>query len=69
METVNIEILNPKVRKILKNLAKLNLIKINKKVTDVDTKIDKETFLADLKMSLEQVKEGKTKPLNTLWNE
>jgi hypothetical protein len=69
METVNIEILNPKVRKILKNLAKLNLIKINKKVTDVDTKIDKDTFLADLKMSLEQVKEGKTKPLNTLWNE
>ena len=31
METVNIEILNPKVRKILKNLAELKLIKINKK--------------------------------------
>ena len=69
METVNIEILNPKVRKILKNLAELKLIKINKKVTVLDTKIDKDTFLADFKMSLEQVKEGKTKPLNTLWNE
>lgn len=31
METIQIDILNPKVKNILKDLADLNLIKINKK--------------------------------------
>lgn len=30
METIQIDILNPKAKKILRNLADLNLIKINK---------------------------------------
>ncbi|MDT0295770.1 hypothetical protein ACFQ3R_07875 [Mesonia ostreae] len=30
METIRIDIINPKAKKILKNLADLNLIKINK---------------------------------------
>lgn len=30
METVQIDILNPKAKKLLRNLADLNLIKINK---------------------------------------
>lgn len=30
METIRIDIINPKAKKLLKNLADLNLIKINK---------------------------------------
>lgn len=30
METIQIDILNPKAKKLLRNLAELNLIKINK---------------------------------------
>lgn len=31
METISIDILNPKAKSLLKNLAELNLIRINKK--------------------------------------
>jgi len=36
METINIDILNPKAKKLLKNLADLNLIKINDEQKQVD---------------------------------
>ena len=57
METINIEILNPKAKKLLKDLADLNLIKITEKNSKTD-------FLALLKkirkknknkISLEQI--------------
>ena len=37
METIQIEILNPKVKKLLKDLVSLNLISIKKEVTFLDT--------------------------------
>lgn len=36
METVQIDILNPKAKKLLKNLADLKLIKINKSKNSTD---------------------------------
>ena len=36
METIQIDILNPKAKKLLKNLADLNLIKINKEKSKND---------------------------------
>jgi len=36
METLQIDILNPKAKKLLDNLADLNLIKINKKIKTSD---------------------------------
>lgn len=36
METLQIDILNPKAKKLLDNLADLNLIKINKKTKTSD---------------------------------
>jgi len=36
METIQIDILNPKAKKLLKNLADLNLIKINKEKSKTD---------------------------------
>lgn len=36
METVQIDILNPKAKKLLKDLADLNLIKINREKTETD---------------------------------
>lgn len=36
METIRIEILNPKAKNLLKDLADLNLIKINKEKTKYD---------------------------------
>jgi len=44
METIRIEILNPKAKKLLKNLADLNLIKINN-----DTKSDFSALLSKLR--------------------
>jgi hypothetical protein len=37
METIQIEILNPKVKKLLKDLVSLNLISIKKEATFLDT--------------------------------
>lgn len=34
METIRIDILNPKAKELLKNLADLNLIKINREKSD-----------------------------------
>lgn len=53
-----IKVFNPKIRKTLKELARLSSIKTKKKGV---TK-------ADLKSAFRQKKEGKTKPLNTLWD-
>lgn len=36
METIQIDILNPKAKKLLRNLADLNLIKINKAPNKTD---------------------------------
>ncbi|WP_019039083.1 hypothetical protein [Psychroflexus tropicus] len=45
METIQIDILNPKAKKLLKDLADLNLIKINKE----NTKSDFSSLLKKLK--------------------
>ena len=37
METIQIEILNPKVKKLLKDLVSLNLISIKKETSFLDT--------------------------------
>ncbi len=36
METIQVDILNPKAKKLLRNLADLNLIKINKARSNTD---------------------------------
>lgn len=45
METIQIEILNPKVKKLLKNLAALNLIKIKR----VKNKSDFSSLIQELR--------------------
>ena len=65
METIQIDILNPKVKKILKNLADLNLIKINKakEKTDFSSLLEKlrsnpadEISLEEITAEVEQVR-------------
>ena len=46
METLRIEILNPKAKKLLKNLAELNLITISK---SFDTKVEFKEVLSKLR--------------------
>ena len=57
METVQIDILNPKAKKLLRNLADLNLIKINKakKKSDFSSLLEKlRTNSAD-EISLDEI--------------
>ncbi|AWW29108.1 hypothetical protein DN752_02550 [Echinicola strongylocentroti] len=58
METITVDILNPKAKSLLKNLADLNLIKINK----VDKKSDFSSLLKHLRnnnppLSLDEITE------------
>ncbi len=57
MEIVRIEILNPKAKTLLKNLADLNLIKINKEKTksNFSTLLEKLRTKSEDALSLEEV--------------
>jgi len=68
VETINIDILNPKAKKLLKNLADLNLIKINreKKRTDFSdllkrtrNKSKDEVSLDEITKEVEQVRRAR----------
>jgi len=57
METIQIDILNPKAKKLLKDLADLNLIKINKAKTksDFSSLLKKLRSNSDDEMSLDEL--------------
>ncbi len=57
METVRIDILNPKAKNLLKDLADLNLIKINKekKKSDFSTLLKKLRTKSKDEISLEEI--------------
>jgi hypothetical protein len=57
METFRIDILNPKVKNLLKDLADLNLIKINKekKKSDFSTLLKKLRTKSKDELSLEEI--------------
>ncbi len=56
METIQIDILNPKAKKLLKDLADLNLIKIKKsKKTDFGDILSKFRSKSAEKLSLEDI--------------
>jgi hypothetical protein len=66
MESIIIEILNPKAKSLLKNLADLNLIKIRKEkdnialtelLTRLRTKSDDSFSLEDISSEVESVRE------------
>ena len=67
METIRIDILNPKAKNLLKNLADLNLIKINKdKKSDFSallkklrTKSKDEISLDEITKEVEQVRKSR----------
>lgn len=68
METIRIDIIDPKAMKLLKNLADLNLIKINKEknksdFSDLLKKIraqsDDEISLAEITKEVEQVRKAR----------
>jgi len=68
METINIDILNPKAKKLLKDLADLDLIKINrnKKKTDFSELLKKirnkskdEISLDEITKEVEQVRKAR----------
>jgi len=68
METLQIDILNPKAKKILKNLAELNLIKITvpKDSSDFSSLLDKlrnkpyqEISLEEITKEVEEVRESR----------
>lgn len=67
METIRIDILNPKAKSLLKNLADLNLIKINKdKKSDFSallkklrTKSKDEISLDEITKEVEQVRKSR----------
>ena len=50
METLRIEILDPKVKKLLKDLANLNLIKIGK---EIEPKVEFQELLCSLRSKSE----------------
>ena len=50
METLRIEILDPKVKKLLKDLANLNLIKIGK---EIEPKVEFQELLSSLRSKSE----------------
>ncbi len=57
METIRIDILNPKAKNLLKNLAELNLIKIKKekKKSDFSTLLKKLRIKSKDKISLDEI--------------
>lgn len=55
MESLTIEILNPKVKKLLNDLADLNLISISKSKSDIDLLL--KTLRSDDAPSLEEITE------------
>lgn len=57
METIKIDILNPKAKKLLRNLADLNLIKINKekKKSDFSSLLEKLRTNAADEISLDEI--------------
>lgn len=57
METIQIDILNPKAKKLLKNLADLNLIKINneKNKSDFPALLEKLRSKSKDELSLEEI--------------
>lgn len=68
METIRIDIINPKAKKLLKNLADLNLIKINKDnyKTDLSSLLKKirsksndEISLDDITKEVEEVRKSR----------
>ncbi len=70
METLNIEILNPKAKNLLKNLADLNLIKISKEAAKTDfssilkklrDKSNNEISLAEITKEVEEVRNSRSR--------
>lgn len=68
METIRIDILNPKAKKLLKDLADLNLIKINKEkyksefstlLKKIRTKSNDEITLDEITKEVEQVRKSR----------
>jgi trehalose-6-phosphate synthase len=68
METIRIDIINPKAKKLLKDLADLNLIKINKEKYKSDfstllkrirAKSNDEITLDDITKEVEQVRKSR----------
>jgi hypothetical protein len=68
METIRIEILNPKAKKLLKDLADLNLIKINKEknnsefsslIKKLRAKSNDEISLDEITKEVEQVRKSR----------
>jgi hypothetical protein len=57
METIQIDILNPQAKALLKNLAKLKLIKIRKeeKITDFNSLLEKFRAQSESAPSLEEI--------------
>jgi trehalose-6-phosphate synthase len=68
METIRIEIINPKAKKLLKDLADLNLIKINKEkyksdfsslIKKLRAKSNDEISLDEITKEVEQVRKSR----------
>lgn len=68
METIRIDIINPKAKKLLKNLADLNLIKINKDnyksdlsslLKKIRTKSNDEISLDEITKEVEEVRKSR----------
>ena len=68
METIRIDILNPKAKKLLKDLADLNLIKINKQkykpefsklLKKIRAKSNDEISLDEITKEVEQVRKSR----------
>lgn len=55
METIQIDILNPKAKKLLRNLADLNLIKINKNKTDFSDFLQKLRSKSSDEITLDEI--------------
>ncbi len=55
METIQIDILNPKAKKLLRNLADLNLIKINKNKSDFSDLLQKLRAKSSDEISLDEI--------------
>ena len=67
METIQIDILNPKAKKLLRNLADLNLIKINKEKEKTDFWLDlSDDQKAEVEISRKQVKNGETEDWDSI---
>ena len=67
METIRIDIINPKARKLIKDLADLNLIKINTEkyksdfsnlLKKIRTKANEEISLDEITKEVEKVRES-----------